>query len=246
MLQCSKLTAKSIISIYDCKEVGKVEMFYIGKGLRLRYVQIMHNGIRYLISTKDLGPCENDCITIRNISALHLRETLDYQTLGCSTIIGIKCYSVDGEYLGKITDADFDKFVLTSLILDNGTKYSKRQVLQINQELCLICPNGKSVKVSSYKPRGIPAAKQEYDKIAVQIEATPKSSIASNPHLIDSITTPKPLVTETKSLLHRITTKAIMAPNGEVIVRANTRLTRELINKSMMYGKLYELMKYSK
>ncbi len=238
MLQCSKLMSKIVISIYDCQEMGKVDFFYIAKGLKLKYVQILHNGLTYLIATRDLIARDKDCITIRNASVLHLKDTLDCQLLGCSTILGIKCYSIDGEYLGAIKDAYFDKLVLAKLVLTNGQEYTKKDVLQISQDLCIISAAGQSGRISSYRPKGVPRPKADYNNITVEISNPINAKSATN-------TLPQKIVCDIPTLLHRTTTKAILANNGEVIVRAFTKLTREHINKARMYGKLYELMKYS-
>ena len=54
------------------------------------------------------------------------------------------------------------------------------------------------------------------------------------------------IITDYRFLINRKITKDILALNGEMIAKQNSKVTKEIINKASLYGKLMEIARYSK
>ena len=54
------------------------------------------------------------------------------------------------------------------------------------------------------------------------------------------------IITDYRFLINRTITHDILALNGELIAKQNSKVTKEIINKASLYGKLMEVARYSK
>lgn len=247
MIHSTDLVNKNVISLFDCKSAGTVDKLYIGKNWKCEYIGVHSLDLDYLISTKDIMSCNYDSIVIGNNSVLKLAQTLQLQLTNYMTLDGVAVYDFYGKYLGKIARISLnDKYKIIDMTLDNANTITSREIFNISSSVCIL-KGDKNKSVKSYKPKAVPKINVISQNYIVKTESEPIThNIVEEP--TPTINTPSVAksIPTVNMLIGRICTKDITLPNGELIVRNSSKINSNIIHKSQIYGKLYELVKYSK
>jgi len=242
MIDIANILQKDVICIYDCVRYGKVSSIYLSPRLKCTYMGVFHNNMEYAISTKDISSIDNDCIMIANRSSLTLRINIDKQLEDCIALNNPDVYTSTGKSCGKLKSVILDdKYNLQYIVLENNENILKDRILRINKDICILKSNEKE-SVSKYKPKKIPSGNIKNSIVTIQKDfITDKSDVKP----VETKMSNKISIADTSLLLGRITTKQIVAINGEIIARDKAKITKEIIKKARINGKLYELIKYS-
>lgn len=247
MIHSTDLVNKNVISLFDCKSVGTVDKLYIGKNWKCEYIGVHSLDLDYLISTKDIMSCTFDSIVIGNNSVLKLTQTFQLQLTNYMTLDSVAVYDFYGKYLGKIAKISLDdKYKIIDITLDNSNTITPREIFNISSSVCIL-KGDKNKSVKSYKPKAVPKINIVSQNYIVKTESEPIThNIVEEP--TSTINTPSVAksIPKFNMLIGRICTKDITLPNGEIIVRHSSKINSNIIHKSQIYGKLYELVKYSK
>lgn len=247
MIHSTDLVNKNVISLFDCKSAGTVDKLYIGKNWKCDYIGVHSLELDYLLSTKDILSCNYDSIVIGNNSVLKLEDTYELRLTNYMTLACISVYDFYGKYLGKISQISLDdKYKIVSMSLDNSNTITPREIFNISSSVCIL-KGDKNKSVKSYKPKTIPKINIVSQNYIVKTESEPIThNIVEEP--TPTIHTPSVAksIPTVNMLIGRICTKDITLPNGEIIVRRSSKINSNIIHKSQIYGKLYELVKYSK
>lgn len=231
-----QLLYKPIVTLYECNECGIVENFFISSKFKCKFIETSNN-VSYVLDTNKIKSFKEDSVIISNKSVLKLKETLALQLSKYFKPLKSKVYTLDGKYLGIVTDIILEgNFDLESLVLEEGTKINKSQIFNLSEDLILVNQSSKIRKKSSFKPKKVQITKVNNYDISTDIKKIKIQSETPNP---------LPKTTYSKILLNRVVTKNIININGEIIAKANTKISLETINKARLFGKLYELIKYS-
>ena len=248
MIELNNLVKKEVISIYDCQCYGLTTGIYINKRKKCAYLAIKKDELEYILPTNNIYASNGDCIMIKNSGALSLKCNIEMQLAECYLIDCPKTYNLDGKYYGKISNIIFDeKFNISTINLDSGDNINISNVFNLTDEICLICSDNKP-KHCKYKPKAIPKIKPKMEEVTVTIlDNAETEKITNNQSEQSKITLPasKINISDTSMLLNRTVTKRIMASNGEIIAREQSKITKDIIKMARINGKLYELVKYS-
>jgi len=238
MINTSSLIGKKIISLYNCEILGYISKFYFNKNLKVKYFVITNNCEEYVVDSSKILCLQNSSLVIRNSSSFILKENMSLILQDYILINDIEIYSTSGLELGKINNIDLDdKLNLINIQSTSNETFHKSLIFNISNNICLIKDDKNTVSLKNCRPKSVPKPKTRYNNISVSIQDDNKT----NKPTIQNI---KP--TDTNILIDRICKKNIIAPNGEMIARLNSKITYEIVKKARLYGKLYELVKFSR
>lgn len=240
-MDLNNLLGKNVISVYNCEIFGTVNKIYLSSRYKCVYLGITHDNIEYSLSTNHISSISNDCIMIANntlpIMASNLSRELDNLIPNPYPMV----YTSRGIYCGKVKNITFDnKYNMVEIVLDNEDVYTKDKILSMSSDVCIL-RSSKRDTVSKYKPRQILIDNSKIANIPVKALDTNINNIPS----IKPTTIAKVSITDTSMLLNRVVQRRIIAINGEVIARENSKITKDMIRMARINGKLYELIKYS-
>ncbi len=246
MIDDKSLIGKKVFSLYSCEDLGVVTNLYISNKYKLRFLELSSKLGKYILESKHIKSYANDSIIIKNSSFVVMKENMELTLANCNNFLGLEVYTVTGKKCGEITNLNFDdKFNLINFETCDNT-FDKARIFNISKDICLVNDESLNIKISNCRPRSVPKPKARLENITVKV-ASPttsldkeESKIKANPFLT------KPQLSDTSILIDRICTKAITSNNGEVICRANSRISYDIVKKARLFGKLYELIKYSK
>lgn len=242
----SQVLNKKVISLFECEEIGNVSGILVNKKLKCTYIEIVNKDIYYLIKPKDIIEYSNDCIIIKNKTCINLKDNLELNILGQSKMLGLDVYDTTGKLIGKITDTKLERnFQLCQLIMDNDTSINLNQIFNLSENLCIIKSINFKSKLCNLKPTTIPKIKQ---KMEIKVEVL-KEEIKQPTESKINIITPTQIKPQSNFdyslLIGRKIKQNIKAPNGEVLLRQNNYIKKEDIKTIRIFGKLYEVLKYS-
>ncbi len=243
-MYCKDLYSLSVLSLYEGELLGTVDKLYFDKKLKklVEIELIGEDDIRLNLPTKNIYRIGKNAITVKNNQAVSLKVTnSDFSY--CP--IGAKAYSINGEYLGIIEEISIDeKYNTEKLSLDNNTTLELSRLASFGKNTIIFYDTNNSVDVKKFTPNKstrvfrsntrhltetmpIEPPKEEIS-IAVEVEDTNKKTSSS------------------EFLLGRICIKDIFNFNNELLIKANTIVTKKHLKEITRFGKLRELMLYIK
>ena len=236
MNKLSQLISLPIINIYDAKIEGFVENIYINKDTKKIEQLIVYDEDYDAYKTilfAQIYKIGNDAIFIRNSSMITLSENLEPLPRNLVSPINAHCYNFDGKYLGKLEDLHFEGNTINYLLI-NGKQYAVKTAITINNKLLLLSSE-KQVSIKNFRPH-------RRKKTLIS------SSLNTNEPVVNILNSFAPIkqITNYNFLLNRVITQDIKNSSGEIIANKDTIITIKTINKLRRYGKLKELVLYSK
>lgn len=249
MYKISELISMPIISLYESEFKGIVyNIIFDTKTRKCKYACILdeNENIQKLLNISDIYHIGTDSILIKNNTTLNLEcnyETSIHKSI-CNKLLNLKVYNLSGDLLGICTDIELDdKFTIQNFILNNGLAIENKKVVNIGVNIILV--SDKYVNISKFKPQlRIQEIKPTEQKVVVlNNEVTQEKN--------DNSTPPTPsqnnkIITDYRFLVGRILEKDISAINGEIIAKRGTTVTKEIVSRASLYGKLMEVTRYSK
>lgn len=236
MYYCNEFLSKSILSLYEGELIGKVDKLYFDKKLK-RLVElelIGENDTRYILPTKNIYHIGKNAITVKNNQAVLLK--VEESTL-LSSPVDSKAYSINGEYLGVIKEISLDdKFNCEKFSLDNST-IPINSLATCGKNTIIFYDNSEKINLNKFKTKPSPKIFKTEPVQVAQVQPLPKNVVP--------VDTPK-ITQNTDFLLGRICTKDIYNFNNELLIKNNTKVTSKTLKEIVKYGKVRELMLYSK
>ena len=239
MYSFNDLISKNVLSLYEGELLGCVEKLYFDKKIKklIALEVLSENETRFILPTKNIYKVGKHAITIKNNQALNLKIE---ETNLCRFPILSKAYTINGEYLGTIKDVTINsKFITETLSLeDNAT---------IDINLLASCGKNTIIFYDKHQPKKTSTRStnkpDEYKQESVQtVSILPIENISPtyNENQI------KPTVQNPNFLLGRICTKDIFNFNNELLIKSHGVVTKKNLKEINKYGKLRELMLFSK
>ena len=228
MSKISEIISKKVISLFEAKYVGTVLNVVIEDNLRkISGFVVLDNDddAKYKLSLKDVYNLSYDECIIKNESVLEDIILDDYN----SNPINKECFTINGEYLGKVADVEFNNSIIENLILDNGSYIGVSSILT-NNEILIVNSEKKNIKKCTLAPK----KKKLFntDKIIVKIqEDIPKK-------------TEKQLIPPrfvAKSLIGKIAINTIIGLNNEIIIKKGEQITNKVLEKARLHNVLNKL-----
>ena len=231
----SEIISLPVISIYSGNQIGIVEnMVFNTKSKKCIYIIIFNEeeNITYALPTSRIYKQGSDCIFIKNESVLILTDSIELELNNLFNPISTKLYSLSCKYLGNISDLELTqkynikKFIITKQSIESS------QIISFSNSISIFSES--PVSISNFKQKKLKIKNNNLNTVTIEHDS--------------SIDLKKPIkaITDFGFLLNRTTTKDILTPNGEIIIKAGTTVTPIIINKARNNGKFIELTHFSK
>lgn len=237
MNRISNIISSAVISLYEAKEVGIVYNITLDeKTKKCKYMCILNDDsdITSVIHFKDIYNIGKDCVYIKNQKILELSNNLDKEIEYCKSPLNLKIYDISGNYLGVCQDIELDNnFRALNIITNNNISIPATQIINIGS---VIITGDKKISISKLKP--------DSDIIISSIAPTEKVAILTTTPTTKPATSSK-IITDSNFLLGRKITKDILSNNGEIIAKSGSKIDKEIIYKTGLYGKIIELSRHS-
>lgn len=246
MYNCKDIISHSVLSLYEGELLGVVDKLFFDKKLKkvVELQLIGEDGVKLSLPTKNIYHIGKNAITVRNNQCVEINTET---TKLIAAPINSKAYSIQGEFLGVIGKISFnEKFITTEIELENNTKlnpkfiascskntmifYNKEDKIDVNR----FTPN-KNKKVLREKSVDIKETKQEQENLLSTEQKTENSIIEEQKHSLS-----------TDFLIGRICTKDIFNFNNEILIKAHTIINKKNLKDLIKFGKVRELMLFSK
>lgn len=233
----SELLQKPILSLYEGEILGNINKVYFDKSKKkiCAFEIINDDEISYCLYTKHIYNIGKHAITIKNkqplVLALNNQENILY-----TLPMGIKVYSLQGEYLGIATNyVVTEKYVIETLILDTQQIINFADIASISINSIVVYSSGQHINVNAfrYKIRQNPL-KLEKVKVLPKLFSSFNKIEPSSPN------------SQINSIIGRICTKDIFDNQQNIIVKQNSTITEQILALASSKNKLQDLMKYSK
>lgn len=237
MYYYKELLSCPVLSLFEGELIGKVNKLYLDKKLKkLLFVEILSdNDTKFLLSTKHIFHIGKNAITIRNNQCVNIKV----EDGGLySSPIGLKAYSFKGEFLGTIEEISFnEKFLTETITLDNSSLLKVENVASVGTNAVIFYNEKTNINISKFTPQKTPKIFKTELKQKVQIQPT---------EIIDATQITPSQPQNTDFLIGRVCTKDIFNFNNELLIKAHSSITKKHLKEINKFGKIKELMLYTK
>ena len=248
MYKISEIISTPVISLYESEFQGTIyNIIFDCKTQKCKFLCILNeeDNIEKVISINDIYKVGSHCVFIKNSSCIELKSNYDYLSCNYSSLINLPIYNLSGENMGTVLDIELDdKFNLEKFYLNNENIIEQKQLINLGKSIILT--NDTMVNITKFKPKLKTATKVSCPNKVIIL--SDKQPLTSNQNLqkTEQNNTNNKIITDYRFLINRTITHDILALNGELIAKQNSKVTKEIINKASLYGKLMEVARYSK
>lgn len=245
MYSCKDFNSISVLSLYEGELLGVVDKLFFDKNLKklVELELIGQDGVKLNLPTKNIYHVGKNAITVRNNQAVNIKTE---STNLCLNPTDCKAYTIKGEFIGIIKEVHFNEKYLTEKIeLENGNYLEPKLVASCGKNTTIFYEKDKIVDVKKF----IPHKKQKTEKLVTKDEEDNQENAKVE---IDKTTTSneekkeKTVVQLSDFLVGRTCTKDILNFNNEILIKAQTVINKKTLKEISKFGKLRELMLFSK
>ena len=188
--------------------------------------------------TKNIYHIGKNAITVKNNQEVILKTE---DSAHIVVPVSSKVYSLTGEYLGVVDEVCFDdKYLAKKVLLDNNRVLEVSQIASIGKNAVVFHSDAEKVNVGSFVPKKQPKIlKRKQVQIVKTLPAETDIKTIDNPKK-------KIVVDNLDFLLGRVCTKDIFNFNNELLIKAHSVINKKNLKELNKFGKLRELMIYSK
>lgn len=242
MYYCNEFNSLSVLSLYEGELLGKVDKLYFDKKLKkLIEIELVGEDFSKLIlPTKNIYHVGKNAITVKNNQAISIKVEESHY---CLSPLNAKAYSITGEYLGSVKEISFDeKFLTHKVLLDNNATLDIDRLASCGKNTMIFCNANEKVNISKFTPIKEP---KKFKQEEVQVAEILPTEIESN-NIVPVENNIKSQMESCEFLLGRVCVKDIFNFNNELLIKAHTIVNKKNLKEVNKYGKLRELMLYSK
>lgn len=240
MYYCKEFQSLSVLSLYEGELLGVVDKLLFNKNLKklIEIELISEDGVKLILPTKNIYHVGKNAITVKNNQAVSIKVE-NSELYACP--INSKAYSINGEYLGIIKEILFDeKFQTNKIALDNDSTLEVNKIASCGKNSVIFKTNDEDINLKKFTPNKAPKILKI--KTVQTVETQPIPPINAVPVETQQKTTPQ----DANFLIGRTCTKDIVNFNKDVLIKANSKISKKHIKEVNKFGKLRELMLYSK
>ncbi|MBR1988499.1 MAG: PRC-barrel domain-containing protein [Clostridia bacterium] len=243
MKYCNQLLSLSVLSLYEGELIGKVDKLYFDKKLkRLTKIEIIgENDARFLLDTKNIYHIGKNAITVKNNQCLSFKV----EEVGLNLApINSKVYSINGEYLGLVKEIDLDdKFFTQKFSLDNNSVLDISDLASCGKNTIIFFDKTNKINLQKFTPTKSP---KQFKNISIEsVDIMPVESTNENVEPVDN-SPQKPIINNSDFLLGRICYKDIFNFNNELLIKAHSTINKKNLKEITRFGKLRELIMFSR
>lgn len=240
MYYCKEFQSLSVLSLYEGELLGVVDKLLFNKNLKklVEIELISEDGVKLILPTKNIYHVGKNAITVKNNQAVSIKVE-NSELYACP--INSKAYSINGEYLGIIKEILFDeKFQTSKIALDNDSTLEVTKIASCGKNSVIFKTSDEDINLKKFTPNKAPKILKV--KTVQTVETQPIPPINAVPVETQQKTTPQ----DANFLIGRTCTKDIVNFNKDVLIKANSKISKKHIKEVNKFGKLRELMLYSK
>lgn len=235
----SNIISSPTISLYEGELIGTIYNITIDcytKKCKYAHILSEDDNIPKIIKFSEIYKFGKDCVFVKNKHSIELSDNYPCELSKTINPINLEVYSLEGSYIGKVTDIIINKnYTIDKILINNSTTIDNKNIFNIGKSVILI--DNKKTSISKFKPtQKIINNTKEQNKVVI-LNTTTKE----NPKNIDNYK----IITDSKFLIDRIITTDIIAQNGEIIAKSGSKITKDIIHKSSYYGKLLDISRFS-
>lgn len=238
MFYCKDFFELSVLSLYEGDLIGVVDKLYFDKKLKkLCEIELISaDGAKLILPTKNIYHVGKHAITVKNNQAVSLNR--NFQDC-CAAPINSKAYTISGEFLGLVQEISFnEKYLSEKIVLDNSSSIDIKNLATCGKNTIIFYNNETKVNVNNFVPNKQP--KGFKDKEVVLANTLPVENVEHEVKVKSST------IQSTDFLLGRTCTKDIFNFNNEILIKAHSVINKKNLKEISKFGKLRELMLYSK
>ena len=245
MYYCNDFYSLSVLSLYEGELLGVVNKLYFDNNLKkLTSIELLNDeSVSLILPVKNIYNIGKNAITVKNNQAVSLKVE---ETALPSCPIGAKTYSIQGEYLGAVKEISLnEKYFIEKFSLDNNTTLEISSLASFGKNTIIFNTNAEKINVKKFTPLKTPKLFKK--KVTQQVSIMPtetETSTTSVEEIGNQVSTPQ--IQNNDFLIGRICTKDIYNFNNEILIKANTTVTKKNLKEINRFSKLRELMLYLK
>lgn len=244
MLKVSEIISLPVISLYEGEFLGIIyNILFDLKRKKCKYLCVLNeeSGIQHLLCVNDIYLIGKECLFIKNRSALELECNFDSELGNYYSPINLKTYNLSGDLIGTSLDIVIsNKLEMHTILLDNGQEIESSNIFNLGKSIILV--DNQNIKISRFRPKqkNVQRKKIQNNKVTILLNDEKQTPRQAKENSINKI------LTDFRFLIGRTISKDVVALNGELIARNGTVITKDIVNKASLYGKLVEITRYSK
>lgn len=244
MYSCNDFNSLSVLSLYEGELLGVVDKLLFDKKLKklVELELIGDDGVKLILPAKNIYHIGKNAITVRNNQAVNIKtETCEL----CANPSGSKTYTIQGEFLGIIEEIFFnDKFLIEKIELDNNTSLDPNLLASCGKNTVIFYEKDKKLDLKKFTP--IKQSKSLKNKPIETSNILQEQSLVEENKNIVPVDENKQKAKINEFLIGRICTKDIFNFNNELLIKAHSSVTKKNLKEISKFGKLRELMLFSK
>lgn len=240
MYYCKELYKLSVLSIYEGELIGEVDKLCFDKNFNnlLEIELIGVDGAKLTLKCKNIYHVGKNAIIIKNNQQVAFKESCENK---CDEPIGMKVYSINGEFLGIVKDVVLnEKFVTEKILLENETTLDVKNIASSGKNTMVFNTKETKLNVKNFTP--IKINKTKKSKSVQPVSIMPTEAGSGVVAVEDVLAT----IQNADFLIGRVCTKNIYNFNNELLIKEQTQVTKKVLKEISRFGKLRELMLYTK
>lgn len=241
MYYCKDFKSLSVLSLYEGELLGVVDKLFFDKKLKkLCEIEIVGcEGVKLSLPTKNIYNVGKNAITVKNNQAVVLKES---EQNFCVAPIGSKVYTINGEYLGSVQEITLnEKFSTQKISIDNGATLDIKDLATCGKNTLIFYNETTKTNVKQFTPK----QPKLFKRTNVQIARTQPIE-ESNKEPLVKVEVKAPISQDSNFLIGRVCTKDIFNFNNELLIKAHSVVNKKNLKEINKFGKLRELMLFSK
>ena len=234
MSKVSNIISSYVVSVYNGQIEGIVSNILFNDKKQAKYLIISQNDEQFLaLETKKIYKTGNGAIIIKNNDVLELMESVEYRLKEYFSPINSIVVSIDGNYLGHVSDIELDdKYNIQNFIVD-GQSYALNKVVNISESVIIINTLNKPQKLANFRSK---------NKIVISRKKKKNQTV----NVMENQTIlPNRTIVNYNFLIGRKVSKDILNFNGEIIIKENQIVNSKILDIARINGKIRELTKVS-
>lgn len=214
-----------VISIYDQKIIGIVTNVYVYRKRIIALLVVDENNYdEYILFTKKIYRKGTKAIIVTTTARLQLKDSIQYLLNKYCLPLGNLAFDINGNDISTLANIMFDNHFKVTSVQCNNVEYNK-DIIAFKTNCTILNTYRKQIKISHEK---IFDENNQTNDMIVKVQTKKSANLKLN--------TPLSL------LVGKTCTKNILAPNGEVILKKDTKITSSIVAKLSGLGKLNELL----
>lgn len=242
MYYCKEFYSLSVLSLYEGELIGKVDKLYFDKNLKklIEIELIGENDTKMFLQTKNIYRVGKNAITIKNNQAVAMKAVDVEKTLAP---ISSKAYSINGEFLGIVQEISLnEKFVTEKIVLDNEKLICVDRLASCGKNTIVFYDDTTKVNIKNFMPHKAPKAFKNNSVENVAVLPVKEEIPSIVPVEANKVT----LIQNSDFLLGRVCLKDISNFNNELLIKAHGIINKKNLKEIIKFGKLRELMLFTK